>query len=638
MSLTKAVFYITVVFIAVLYLRLPAGLEKFFNVDEGIGAVVADSILEGGVYYRDSIDQRGPVTYYIYALIFALFGKNNIFALHCGLILIIFAIAVILYLIGVLIADRKTACWAVLFFAVFAHRYSASNMLAFHTEWCAIFFNTAGAYFFLKYLFNQKFALEEQSPRINRKKKFQCKFFRRPPTAELTPPAATSCGVAARRADFAIAKSGLKAGNIFIFFSGLSFSLAFFSKQPALLDFLTALFFCLILNYIAGKKNTRALIKPCIYMAAGFFLPVIIIVSYYRLNNALRDFWFYFWVYNNRYYVAAIPVLQRIKIAFAYFINPKGFLMVNYLLVLSFCAAGFTAVWRFFRNYKKLNRELLIDLYFFFWGISAYIGASYTGRNYGHYFIMILPAFCLLGAKAMQGLFDSVKYYFISNKYKSFFIRVLLIIVISFGMVFPVIKSADNKEFAHGLLSGKTVSGVKFLHFSLWDYGNTLLSSEEFFAKQRLPLLQRELDALVRYMRSRSAAHEKIFVWGFYPEIYALTGLMPASRYTYCNFLTGLLPWVNVGKNIDTSATVVPGSWDIFMGEIKKNMPLYIVDTSLGDYKEYGKYPLYKFEKFFHFISDNYALDRMFFRRDMKIAFVLFKRKDNKLSGKLIGQ
>lgn len=573
MSLKKAVFCIAVVFIAVLYLRLPAGIEKFFNVDEGIGAVVADSILEGGVYYRDSIDQRGPVTYYIYALIFALFGKNNIFALHCGLILIIFGIAVFLYLIGVLIADRKTACWAVLFFAVFAHRFSASNMLAFHTEWCAIFFNTAGAYLFLKYLF--------------------------------------------------------KAGNIFIFFSGFSFGLAFFSKQPALLDFLTALFFCFIFNYIGGKKNTPASIKPCIYMAAGFFLPVIIIVTYYCLNNALKDFWFYFWVYNNRYYVAAVPALQRIKIAFFYFINPKGFLMVNYLLVLSFCAAGFIAVKRFFHNCKKLNRELLIDLYFFFWGISAYIGASYTGRNYGHYFIMILPSFCLLGAKTMQGLFNSVNYYFNTNKYKSLSIRVLLIIVICFGMIFPVIISADNKELAHGLLSGRIVAGSKFLHFALWDYGNTLFSSEEFFAKRRLPLLQRELDELVRYMRRTGASYEKIFVWGFYPEIYALAGLMPASRYTYCNFLTGLLPWVNVGKEIDTSAGIVPGSWDIFMGEIKKNMPLYIVDTSFGNHKGYGKYPLYKFQTFFHFISNNYVMEKIIFRSDMRISFLLFKRKIN---------
>ncbi len=59
-------------------------------------------------------------------------------------------------------------------------------------------------------MINPKFALEELFRPINGKEKLQCKFCRRPPMAGLTPPAATSCGVAARRADFAIAKSGIK--------------------------------------------------------------------------------------------------------------------------------------------------------------------------------------------------------------------------------------------------------------------------------------------------------------------------------------------------------------------------------------------------------------------------------------------
>jgi len=53
--------------------------------------------------------------------------------------------------------------------------------------------------------FNPKFALT--------KKKEHCKFYRRPPAAGLTPPAAESCGVAARRADFIIAKSELKSSR-----------------------------------------------------------------------------------------------------------------------------------------------------------------------------------------------------------------------------------------------------------------------------------------------------------------------------------------------------------------------------------------------------------------------------------------
>ncbi len=60
-------------------------------------------------------------------------------------------------------------------------------------------------------LLNPKFTFENKFCRISRKKKIQCKFCRRPPAAPPTAgPTATRCGVAARRADLAIAKSGLK--------------------------------------------------------------------------------------------------------------------------------------------------------------------------------------------------------------------------------------------------------------------------------------------------------------------------------------------------------------------------------------------------------------------------------------------
>ncbi len=56
-------------------------------------------------------------------------------------------------------------------------------------------------------------------------KKMLCKFGRRPPSAGLTPLAARSCGVAARRADFAIAKSGLIKINVKDVFYALVFAL-----------------------------------------------------------------------------------------------------------------------------------------------------------------------------------------------------------------------------------------------------------------------------------------------------------------------------------------------------------------------------------------------------------------------------
>jgi hypothetical protein len=64
--------------------RLPGLLVPIWNVDEGVTSVVANVLREGGIPYRDSVDHRGPVTYVVYAALFALGGKNNMAACIWG--------------------------------------------------------------------------------------------------------------------------------------------------------------------------------------------------------------------------------------------------------------------------------------------------------------------------------------------------------------------------------------------------------------------------------------------------------------------------------------------------------------------------------------------------------------------------
>lgn len=564
MSLSKVIFFIILIFTAVLILRLPTVSTNFFNMDEGIGAVAANAILDGGVYYRDAIDQRGPVTYYIYALVFKLFGRNNMAAIHCALILVILIISAFLYFIGVLIWDRRSACWAVLFFGFFSYAYSDSDMLAFHTEWSAILFNVIGAYLFLKYVFKNR--------------------------------------------------------SLLLVFSGVFFGSAFFSKQPALLEYLTTIVFFGVLSCI-DRSGIKQIIRGFFCIISGFCLPLAIIVFYYYVNGSLRDLWFYFWEYNVKYYAAAISLLGRFKIAQDYLISEKSFFRVNLLLTMSFVGGAIMTVWGLTRNFKKIDKKLLIDLYIISLGLSAYIGASYTGRSFGHYFIMILPAFCLIGARFIQELCELINTHR-ESKFAGKLIKVILIITITTGFMWPATRSFRKK-----------LARIMKLHSYLNRYKfNTVYSDLKnggafLYPQKIMPLKERELYDISRYLISNSGSNEKIFVWGFYPEIYISTGRRPASRYTYCNFLTGLLPWVNTDKDTDTANTIVPGSWDIFMEEMKKNMPLFIVDTSLGDHRYYGKYPIGKFDRLLKFIQDYYRPEKVLFDYKGQPSFLLFKRK-----------
>jgi hypothetical protein len=93
---------------------------------------------------------------------------------------------------------------------------------------------------------------------------------------------------------------------------------------------------------------------------------------------------------------------------------------------------------------------------------------------------------------------------------------------------------------------------------------------------------------------------------------------MPASRYIYCCFLTGLIPWIHGApgidtSHIDTSQAIIPGTWEILMRELRSNAPVYIVDTAVpSDTMSFGKYPVEKFNELFSFLRDNYAVERVF--------------------------
>jgi len=45
--------------------------------DQGILAWVGDTILNGGLPYRDAWDVKGPASHYVYALVGWLFGRNQ---------------------------------------------------------------------------------------------------------------------------------------------------------------------------------------------------------------------------------------------------------------------------------------------------------------------------------------------------------------------------------------------------------------------------------------------------------------------------------------------------------------------------------------------------------------------------------
>jgi 4-amino-4-deoxy-L-arabinose transferase-like glycosyltransferase len=242
---------------AVLWLRWPGLGFNVWSLDEAIHAAAARVLLEGGVLYRDAIDQRTPLTYYAVAAVFAVFGENNLWAVRLGLAGLIAATAGLLALIATRRHSRAAGAWAGGTYVVLATALLyPGDANAVHTEWFVAFFTSAAAAVLL---------------------------------GAKSPPG--------RRRWWA---------------AGLLLAAAFLSKQPALLELLAPLAWLAWL-FRQTHLSARDALSRAGALLLGWLGLVGLVAGYFAYHGALGDAIFYAWTYNLTYYGAEISPADRFE-------------------------------------------------------------------------------------------------------------------------------------------------------------------------------------------------------------------------------------------------------------------------------------------------------------------------------------
>src|SRR5881396_2546523 len=127
--------WVNVIIIAlVVILRAPTLLPSMYTSDEGYYGTIANDILDGGAVYRTAVDTKPPGMYYIYAAVFRVAGRNNLFAVHLLAIFVVVATALVLRRIGARLADDWAGAWSGIGYAVFVHAYRPGDTLGANSE------------------------------------------------------------------------------------------------------------------------------------------------------------------------------------------------------------------------------------------------------------------------------------------------------------------------------------------------------------------------------------------------------------------------------------------------------------------------------------------------------------------------
>lgn len=490
------------------WLRGPSLSIPVWNVDETIHATVAEVILDGGTLYRDAIDQRTPLTYYVTAAVFAI-SDSSLTALR-GLVMLMIALtALTLGQIAYRINGPLTGYGTTIIFAALSTflLYPPDTFSA-HTEWFVVLFTTGAAWCFL--------AGTNRTPSMGR------------------------CAAA-----------------------GGFLGLAVMSKQSALLEFAPALV-ALIFLVVDQKLPWRAAIGRGGILLCTAVGVMLLVSAPVLLSGAGTDYLYYTWSYNLEIYGAEFTFAEKLwsglhvfeQLALKYpILLVTG--AISMIITLARCLQ--------FNPTAKAKSRRFGEVYLFVWLVTSLGSAMAGGRGFDHYFFPVLAPLawiCAMGpAVWFRGLFQST----LQGRFKQGLAGAILILV-NYAVIFTPLKA---REFSP---PGPDAA----LRIAAW-------------------------------IKEQTTAEDRIFVWGFNPDIYRYTDRLPASRFVYCTFQTGLIPWTNIDPAIDTSYAIVQGAMDTLLEDLRANRPRFFVDSSAGPHRHFGKYPLRLFPALNDWLNQNYV-------------------------------
>ncbi|MFY9556100.1 MAG: glycosyltransferase family 39 protein [Blastocatellia bacterium] len=531
--------------------------------DDGLWFTAAEEIVRGKALYREIYFDKPPGLALTYALLFWIFGAH-IITIRLFTIAYSIAISAILYLFGARLYGKRVGLLAAAMFAVFSTTYATGHVQNLGTDFLMALPYAAGAYLLVRSRWHSSRGNIDQS----------------------------------RRQWLALAGGAL---------TGLAFQI----NPKGIFDlFFYALFLIASRGWHAqstepvpatgasipdssGHSSLRLFALASVGVAAGS-LPFL---AYIAATHSWQAYWSYVWDWGARYGsyngISHTALTALIRSADYFTLNNTLLIALVFVVVSqirhratekrSDPSGGFEPV-----TQGPLTRHTLFqaDATILIWFAVSYAGVMVGGRFFAHYFIQVLPSLCLIGARGLTAIVESLR-----TRSPAF--RRGVFAIISIGFAFTLVRF-------HGrglLLAADFIRTTSSERNAKWY--NNLRNREERMAAAVVRDLPDGADAAARLelegirldgprTRPATGPSDYVFVWGYRPEIYFWSGLLPASRYLSTQPLTGVPADIHYFKNkyrslLDDAVTAEARS-ELAL-DLEESQPKYIVDE-IGFFNE----------------------------------------------------
>lgn len=539
--------------------------------DDGLWFTVGEEIGRGKALYREIYFDKPPGLPLVYALLFWIFGAH-ILTIRLFTIAYTVAISGVLYLFGSRLYNKRVGVLAAAMFAVFSTTYPHLQMLS--TDFLMVLPYSAGAYLLVRSRWDSRDANRKRSHngwlalaggalagiafQINPKAIFDIAFF-------------AMFLIASRRWNAADSNGSDKANSA--------------GPTPGVID-------------AVGKASSERLAAWRLFAlaVAGLLISSLPFVAYIAATHSLSAYWFYVWDWGARYgrYYSAGKILGAALNSGSNYLALNDTLLIGLVFVSVASArqmrnhgsgtdqatgAGFKCAGGTPALPEKVVSTFRADVLLLIWFAASFAGVMVGGRFYAHYFLQTLPSLCLIGARGLTGIVSSL-----STHGK--ILRRTGIALLVIGFAFTLVRF-------HGrgvLLAIDWARGTTSALNANW-YHNVRDHEERMVAAvvRDLPDGADAADHLgLEAIRAdgprKRQAHDPsdyLFVWGYRPEVYYWSGLLPASRYLSTQPLTGVPAdihyFTHEYRSLLDEADTAPARAQL-VRDLEETQPKYIVD------------------------------------------------------------
>jgi hypothetical protein len=542
--------------------------------DDGFWFTAAEEMLRGKALYREIYFDKPPGLPMVYAALFWIFGAH-ILTIRLVTIFYSTAISAVLYLFGSKLYDRRTGLIAAAMFAFFSTTSASGHVQGLNTDLLMALPYTAGAYLLVRSRAHNSDrarssqvwfalaggALAGLAFQINPKGIFDLLFFALFLIAAQGWPVGE--GKAPRTRSRAIDESA----------DGQFASAA--SQAP-----------------IARAVPDRSSASLVAFAIAGLMSSALPFVVYLTATHSLGAYWLYVWRWGVKYagYQTTLAVIET---ALRY--NIGFFALNNTLLITLVFVAAVTikGMCRLSKDERVRQAGVEVasgagravcgffgsDMTLLIWFVTSYVGLTVGGRFYSHYFFQIVPSLCLIGARGLIGITAAI------SAWRQGLRRTAIALLI-IGFLITVVRFHSRTVS----LASDWVRGTRSETTAGWFHER--LNSEEQAVAARVRELPDQGNGADRVgpeamrvggprTRAAEGPADYLFVWGYRPEIYYWSGLLPASRYLSTQPLTGVpadVHYFGDGYRSLLPEDLTAAARAQLVRDLEETRPKYIVD------------------------------------------------------------